>query len=300
MLNTAIVILNYNTKDLSKNCIESIVSKKWKNHFSVYFVDNGSSDGSAEFIKSKYKEVKIISNTSNLGYTGGYNSAIKKIYKNFDYLLLLNSDTLVTEGSLDSLAGFARNRDLGISSCRLENVSEELQPNAGSLPYPPAAFFWISGLDDIFKKIIHLPTFHETNMKFYNDEKIVGWVSGAAMLIRRDVFKKIGFFDENIFMYAEDVDYCWRAVKAGFKVGWTGNARIIHLEGASSKANRKANQWLGEFKGIVYLYSKYFGKTQSFIARIVIKKFVLIRIIAFYLASKREYANTYAKIFNQI
>lgn len=115
------------------------------------------------------------------------------------------------------------------------------------------------------------------------------------MLISKDVIDKTGGFDPRIFMYAEDTDLCWRAQKKGFAIGWTDSAEIVHLGGASSD-NPAYVQWLGEFKGLVYLYQKNYGALAAFGIQWLIRLFILVRILAFFAFGKRKVAQTYGKI----
>ena len=119
------------------------------------------------------------------------------------------------------------------------------------------------------------------------------------MLINSRVFEKIGFFDEKIFMYGEDVDFCWRAKDEGYKVGWTNSADILHIGGASS-GKPKYVQWLGEFKGLLYLYEKHYNKIAQVLLKIDMFYFIFLRSIAFFVIGKREHAKTYAEIITKI
>lgn len=299
MLDLAIVILNYNTKDLVLKCLESIFKRKWSITFEVWVVDNASKDTSVKEIRENFPKVKLIINNKNLGFSKGNNLALKKIGKKARYSLLLNSDTEVLPKSLDNLVKFADRSDADIVSCELLNPNGSFQPNGGELPSFLPMFFWLSGIDDVFRKIFPLPSFHQEDKKYYQDGKEVGWVSGSVMLIKNAVFEKIGFLDSKIFMYGEDVDFCWRAKKAGFKNLWTDRAQIVHIGGASFE-KAKLNQWGGELKGLFYLYNKYYGFLAVVGLRILAYFFTVLRIIAFFLLGKRDYAKTYAKIITKI
>lgn len=299
MLDLTIVILNYNTKDLTLKCLKSIFKRKWNTAFEVWAVDNASTDTSVEEIKKNFPKVKLIASNKNLGFSKGNNLALRKTYKKARYSLLLNSDTEVLPRSLDNLIKFAENSGAGIASCKLLNPDGSFQPNGGELPRFLPMFFWLSGIDDIFRKILPLPSFHREDEKYYQNRKKVGWVSGSVMLIKNTVFEKIGFLDGKIFMYGEDVDFCWRAKKAGFKNLWTNKAEIVHIGGASfDKA--ELNQWSGELKGLFYLYNKYYGYIAVIGLRLLVYFFTVLRIIAFFILGKRDYAKTYAKVITKI
>lgn len=286
-MKVAIVILSYNTRDILKKCLESIFNKNWENQFDIWVVDNASIDGSAEMVSKDFSKVNLVKNSQNLGFTGGNNTVLKKIES--EIVILLNSDTEVLDRSLDELVYFLNKNDFSVASCKLLNSDKSLQPNAGNLPFGFSLVMWLSGLGSIFD------SFHINKPNFYTGEKEVGWVSGSVMVIKQEVFKKIGFLDEGIFMYGEDVDFCLRAKKAGFKIGWTDKAQIVHLGGGSS-SDPHFRQWLGEFKGLLYIYKKYYGLLASLLVRLMLYPFIVLRIFAFALIGRYSFSKTYAKI----
>jgi GT2 family glycosyltransferase len=298
MVDILIVVLNYNTKKLTEECLKSIFSYKWKRKIKVVVVDNFSSDGSLNYLKSKFNNAHFIASKTNLGFAGGNNLALKKYLKEAEFFLILNSDTKVLPGSIDALYNFSK-KGFDIVSPMLINPDGSFQPNGGELPYFWPMFFWISGLDDIFRSFFRLPSYQERNISYYIKNKEVGWVSGTAMFVSSKVFEKIGFFDDKIFMYGEDVDFCFRAKKAGFKIGFANDIKIVHL-GGGSLDKPQLRQWLGEFKGILYFYEKNFGRISRIFLLFLIYVFTFIRVIAFMVVGKPEYAKTYAKVLKEI
>lgn len=298
MLDLSIIIVNYNTRELTFQCLNSIFSQKWKRSYEVVLVDNGSTDRIDDVIKKKYPKVVFERSEINTGFTGGNNIGLKKANQS-KYYLLLNSDTRVLEDSLDNFVGEAEKNDFGISSCKLIFENGKFQPNGGDLPTLFPVLFWLFGIDDICRKLrIIVPSFHQTEVDYFQNEKI-GWVQGAAMLIRHDVKEKVGLLDDRIFMYCEDVDYCWRAQKKKFKIGWTDKAEIIHFGGASLE-NPRLSQWVGEFKGLIYLYHKYFGLIGAGFLKGVIYLAIILRMIGFGLLGKMSFVKTYEKVFTTI
>lgn len=263
----------------------------------VWVVDNASSDGSVEEIAKKFPQVKVIASKENLGFASGNNLALKKAKS--QYYLLLNSDTEVEENSIDNLMEFAKSNDFAICSCRVLNKDGSFQPNGGDLPKLLPLFFWLSGLDDFIKKIFVPISYQQRSKSYYKNGREIGWVSGSVMLIHKSVFERIGFLDKKIFMYGEDVEFCLRVKRAGFKIGWTDRAEITHLGGGSSKRSQY-NQWLGEFRGLLYIYQKYYGGVQKSILKILIYFFVMLRVLAFVILGKFDYAKTYAKIIYEL
>lgn len=293
-MDLTIIILNFNTKNLLQNCLKSILDKSWKYKIEVLVVDNASDDNSVTMVRKNFPRVQIIESKKNLGFAGGNNLGLKKSQAR--YSLLLNSDTEVLEKSLDNLITFMDKTDFGIGSCKLLNKDRSFQPNAGDLPFGLSLFSWLLGLDDLpFVSKKNLPSFHQKHEDYYKDNKEVGWVSGSVMIIKKEVLDKIGFLDEAIFMYGEDADFCFRAQKAGFKAGWTNSAQIIHLGGGSLK-RATFSQWVGEFRGLIYFYKKYFGERPAFFLKILIYVFTFLRIIAFLVVGKPKISKVYAEV----
>lgn len=290
----SVIIVNFNTKQLLQDCLSSLYEKLWRNSTEVWVVDNSSSDGSVEMVRKKFPRVRLVITKENLGFAKANNQALKKAQA--DYYLLLNSDTKVSSGSLDNLVDFMERKGYGIGSCHLVGQDGTFQPNAGDLPFGLAVIFWLFGWDDILGQISEkLPSFHRHFRSYYQNDREVGWVSGSVMIISDRVIRKIGLLDEDIFMYGEDTDYCIRAARAGFKVGWTDRAKVMHIGGASS-TSPNFKQWIGEFRGLLYLYKKYHGWMGRLVLQILVFIFIVVRIIAFSVVGKFKYSQTYAKI----
>jgi GT2 family glycosyltransferase len=297
MTDLAIIIVNYNTKDLLRKCLHSILTKKWRNSIEIWVVDNASGDGSVNMVEKEFPKIKLIKSDKNLGFSGGNNLGLKKAQAR--YYLLLNSDTEVTSGSLDALLDSMEKNTFEVASCKLVNPDGSLQPNAGNLPFGISLFTWLFGLDDIPLIRNYLPSFHQTKTSYYKNEREVGWVSGSVIAFRNEVLDKAGLWDDHIFMYGEEVDYCIRAKKAGFKIGWTDKAVIMHLGGGSSN-DPHFRQWAGEFKGLLYLYNKYYGNFASMILKSLIYTAIVFRIFAFFVLGKSDYVKTYRKVLSEI
>lgn len=290
-----IVIVEYNTAPLLKECLDSITSQRWQNDYQIWVVDNASSDESVKVVKENFPEVKLISNSNNLGFAKANNQVLTKSQSK--YCLLLNSDTIVGEGSLDKLVEMMEDKTLGIGSCKLVNKDGSFQPNAGNLPQLLPVLTWLSGLDDLFNRLgVILPSFHQTNKNYYSTQKQIGWCSGAVMMVNTAMAQKIGGLDENIFMYGEDVEFCLRAHRQGYKIGWTDQAQIVHLGGASSKDNPQFKQWTGEFKGLLYISNKYDSFFSQVFLRLFIYIFSFIRMIAYLAIGKVRASKTYGQV----
>lgn len=291
MVDLCIVIVSFNSKDLTKACLDSVVRSGFKKSTEICVVDNASSDGSIEMLEN-YKGVKLIKSEENLGFAKANNLAIRQI--DTKYYLLLNSDTIVEKGALDVLYEETLKGGFAISSCRLKYPNGSFQPNGGELPKILPLLNWLSGFDDLCRLVgIPVASFHYNQLGEF--DRTIGWVAGTAMMISRDVVDKIGLLDEKLFMYVEDVDYCWRVRESGYQVGWIKESVIMHIGGGSSKSPRVA-QWRGEFRGLVYLYDKYYGSGAATLLRLLIMVFGVARIIGFGLVGKWDYSKAYGKV----
>lgn len=287
----AVSIVEFNTKELLRECLKSVLSQK-KSDIEVWVVDNASEDFSAEMVEKDFPKVNLIKNKENSGFAKGHNMALKKILPGeCNLVLILNSDAKIEEDVVTRMAGFMEeNPDCGIASCRIDGP-EGFQPNGGDLPLGPALFSWLFNLEILG----NLPNFHRNEKSYYQNAHEVGWVSGSFMIVRKEVFERIGLLNEDYFMYFEDVEYCYKARKNGFKVMINPLVRAYHVGGASSKDPR-FKQWKGEIKGLLYFYSKQFGKITAFCLKLVVFLSLALRMAAFGLLGRFNAAVTYGKI----
>lgn len=243
----SIIIISYNTKTLLGECLETLFQPQ-KVNLEIIVVDNASSDGSVNLVEEKFKKVKIIKNKANLGFAKATNMGIK-IAKG-KYVLLLNSDTRTNSLALKMLVDFAnKNPEIGIVGARLLNRDGSIQPSVFRLPTIKGAVkeFWLKKQGSFGKY------FPEGDIPVE-----VEAVVGAAMLIPKKVIDKIGLLNERYFMYFEDLDYCRRVRRAGFKVYYLPKAEVIHYHGASGKElSHKTNQWLVTSSKIYHGTLKY-------------------------------------------
>lgn len=214
-----IIIVNYNSAKNLLNCLLSLQSQTNDLQSKTVIVDNNSTDDSIKIIKQKYPYIKIVQNNDNLGFSRANNIAIKYcLEKSADYIYLINPDTISQSGSISSLLKTIKtHKNIGIVSAVLKVKKD------GKELYDIGAKF-----NKILGRTKHI---HQTNQLNKNIEQEL--VSGCAMLIRKEVFKKIGYFDEQFFLYFEDSDFCLRARKAGFKIMVASKAVVNHKVSAS-------------------------------------------------------------------
>ncbi len=296
-MDLSVIIVNWNTKKLTTDCISSVFNFTKGIDFEVIIVDNGSEDGSSGYIKKKFPQVKLIQNKDNLGFTKANNQGIK-IAKG-KYVMLLNSDAYLIENSLETLVKIANSEQgLGAIGPQLLNVDMTIQQSAGFAPNLPQIFFWMTFIDDLPLGQLLKP-FHVDHDSFYQREKEVDWVTGAAILVPKDVIKKVGSLDENIFMYTEEVEWCFRIKRAGYKIIYSPQAKIIHIgRGSSGKISPRA--FVGEFKGLIYFYKKHKGYFSLQLLKIFLKIGALARIVIFTILGRSELAKIYVEVFKVV
>jgi len=225
LIDLSVIIVSYNTKKLLGECLESVFQSQGpKFQIEVTVVDNGSTDGSMEMVRRKYKAVKVIENEKNLGFAKAVNQGFKQSQGR--NLLLLNSDAEIQPQALEKLFEFEKKVGPAIIGAKMLNPDGTVQASVFNLPTAKRAVeeFWF-GKDKAFSK--YAPAWEKP--------VAVEAVSGGAMLISGAIIKKIGLFDERYFMYYEDLDFCRRAKKAGYKIWYLPEATVIHYHGASGR-----------------------------------------------------------------
>jgi GT2 family glycosyltransferase len=263
-MSLSIVIVNYNTEKLLKDCLQSVYASANGTSLSIWVVDNRSHDDSVAMVRSCFPKVQVIENSCNVGFSKANNLVISRSQS--DYILLLNPDTLVIGDAIERMVKFmADNPGVGIAGCKVLNRDGTLQLACRrSIPTPRVAFFRLSGLSLLFPKS---KVMAEYNLTYTNPEQTheVGAVSGAFLMIRKKAVEEIGPLDERFFMYGEELDWCLRAKRAGWAVMYHPAAQIIHYKGESSKHNSRKAAF--EFYRAMYLFHrKHFAKDHSFIA----------------------------------
>lgn len=231
----SIIIVSYNTRQLLADCINSIEKNMAGLLYEIIVVDNDSTDESVVMLRTEYPEVKLIENDYNAGFAKANNQGLGLC--SGEYILLLNSDTIVLEDGLSSLVDFMDNhKNTAICGPKLLNSDMTLQlPCRRSFPGLLNSISHFSGLGRLFPKSRLFGSYLMTYMDSDTDHEVDA-VSGACLLVRRDVPDKIGgLLDEAFFMHFEDIDLCYRAKQKGFKVYYVHNTRIVHLKGQSSK-----------------------------------------------------------------
>lgn len=220
-----IAILNYNGEKILPKFLPSVVEHTPK-IYPIYLIDNGSSDRSVEWIQNKYPEVKVIRLDGNLGFAGGYNQALKII--DADLVMILNSDVEVTKEWLVPLKNHL-DKDKQCGAIQPKILAYK---NKAEFEYAGAAGGWIDSLGYPFCKGRVLQLIEKDHGQ-YDQTRPIFWASGAAMLVRKDLFDRLGGFDSTYFAHQEEIDLCWRIQRAGFTVFSCGESAVYHLGGAT-------------------------------------------------------------------
>jgi len=251
MNDIAVIVVNWNACEDLRHCLESLLTEpKPQADYSVWVVDNASSDGSAAMVQADFPNAHLIANTENLGFSKGNNQAIARTDSR--YVFLLNSDAAIHTGALESLVAYAdAHPKAGIIGPKVLNPDGTLQFSCRRFPSLGAGFFRNTYLGRLFPNNKYARDYLMTEFDHAHDIS-VDWVSGCAMLLRREIIHKIGALDERFYMYCEDVDICQRAWDADYEVVYAPDAVVTHAIGRSSDKN--ADKMIIEFHRSWYAF----------------------------------------------
>lgn len=273
----SICIVNYNAKKLLDECLESIYCNTKRISFEIFVVDNGSVDGSTSMVKEKYPEVKLIENDCNVGFAKANNQALRESQGR--YVLLLNNDTVVLPNALDKLVEFMDSHpEAGACGARLLNPDGTLQPQCRrGFQTPIAAVSHLLYLDRLFPKS---RIFGKYFLTYLDSDKTheVDTVSGACELVRREAMDKVGMLDEQFFIYSEDIDWCLRIKKAGWKVYYVYEAEIIHYGGQGGTKHRSYNMIIQFHKSYHLFYRKHYAAGNLFLINWFIYSLLVVKL----------------------
>lgn len=269
MTDLSIIIVNWNTRELLRRCLASIYRHSAGLEFAVWVVDNASTDGSAEMAAREFPQARLIRNQENVGFSRANNQALRQAEGR--YLLLLNSDTVLQENALRQMVAFMdAHPTVGIAGSRLLNADGTWQPSCDLFPRKPFAMLRDKLADALFPGT---PVKWEDRMRQWNarDNFPVDYVIGAVLMIRRETFAQIGGLDERFFMYAEDIDWCYRAARAGWATHYVGTAAIVHLNRGSSEPTPQQAERLRRLRdqSLLAWYGKHYGRLNAWLMRLV-------------------------------
>lgn len=257
MLEVSVIIVNFNTKNLTSNCLDSIIKYTADISFEIILVDNASSDGSQEYFRTR-KDIVFIESNENVGFGRANNLGVKNAIG--DFLFFLNSDTLLLENSIKILHNFylEKSKDLkiGVLGCVLVDANLEITNSGGVFPTPlnDVKLYYNALVSKITGQVESLK-----NSSFVGSYCKIDMVSGADMFMLKDLFLKVEGFDKNFFLYYEETDLQKRLFTLGFQNFLINTSKIIHLEGGSFGT-------ISNFKRIIIQESRnrYFRKHHNF------------------------------------
>src|ERR1051326_3261997 len=231
-MDISIVIVNWNAKDLLRECLASLVGKASGLAVEVIIVDNASTDGSAEMVEREYPAFRLIRSDSNLGFAAANNLAIKQ--SSGKYVALVNSDIKVLPGCLEELCRYlGTNPEVGCVGPPVLNPDLTVQDSCRYFPGIWNNLCSASGLATAFPKCKALSGEHMIHFAHDRVCRVEALV-GCFWMVRRAAFKEVGLLDEEFFMYAEDADWCRRSWRAGWPIVFVPSASVIHYRGGSS------------------------------------------------------------------
>ncbi len=250
----AIVILNWNGVTLLESYLPSVT--QYSKGADIYVADNASTDNSVAFIETNYPSIKIIRNSSNGGFSKGYNDALK--YVDADMLCLLNSDVEVTENWLDPIKNaFVELPDVAIIQPKILDLKKR-----DYFEYAGAAGGFIDQLGYPFCRGRIFQVL-EKDKGQYDDIHEIFWATGACMFIKKDLFESLGGFDEDYFAHQEEVDLCWRAKNQGHKIYYVGTSKVYHL-GGSTLNNMNPKKTYLNFRNSLFSITKNLPRRKAF------------------------------------
>lgn len=275
MTSVAIVIVSWNTAPLLKTCLGTVM-RELKNFdrgkVEVVVVDNASKDGTVTMLAESFPGVRVIANQENVGFASANNQAFNN--SDSDYIWMLNPDTELGSGAFSALFEFMESTPLAGA------VGSLLHDSEGTLE--EAAFPIISPLREIWR-LFHLDAIYSystypINRWDHSQPHEVGAVQGASLMLRRQALAQVGVLDPGFFMYTEEVDLCFRLIKAGWKIFWLPSSRVLHHGGQSTRQVR-AQSFLNLYRSKTLFIRKHYGWPQSIIYKITLLAAAVPRVI---------------------
>ena len=240
----AIVILNYNGRKHLEEFLPSVL--QYSSSYPIIVADNASTDDSVTFLQAAYPSVKLLLNSKNEGFAGGYNTALAQVKAK--YFLLLNSDVEVTAHWLEPMLKLMES-DENIAACqpkirsyRQKELFEYAGAAGGMIDYLGYPFCRGRIFDSC-----------ETDTSQYNDSREVFWATGACMLVRAKVFQELGGFDADFFAHMEEIDLCWRMKNAGYTIFYCAESTVSHLGGGTLQKSNPFKTYLNYRNGLALL-----------------------------------------------
>ena len=258
---------------LLEQCLFSLKEATQELESEIIVVDNNSSDGSREQLPLKFPGTKFITNKQNLGFAKACNQGFSA--SSGKYILFLNPDTILSGTSLsDCLSFFETHPDAGAVGVRMIDIQKKfLKESKRGLPNPATSFYKLFGVSAIFPTSKTFSKYYEGHLP-ERENNPVDVLSGAFMMIRRQIFEKLNGFDERFFMYGEDIDLSLRILQSGYKNYYLGTVSVMHLKGGSTSYNY---EYVNHFYGAMNLFVKIHYGNKPFLFRLLLHMGIYIR-----------------------
>ncbi|RMH01890.1 MAG: glycosyltransferase family 2 protein [Chloroflexi bacterium] len=249
----SIIIVSWNTRDLLAGCLESVFANPPDAPFEVWVVDNASADDSVAMVRRQFPRVRLLENATNVGFAQANNLAVSRCQG--EYVLLLNPDTVVQPGALNALVQFMdRHSDAGAAGSMLLNPDGSLQVSCHPAPTLKRELWRLFHLDRMWAYGRYPMHTWPVDMP-----REVDVIQGASFIVRRQILDEIGLLDGDYFMYSEEVDLCYRLQKAGWRLYWVPQSRVIHFGGQSTR-QVAAEMFLQLYLGKLKYFRKHYGR----------------------------------------
>lgn len=273
LLEVSFIIVNWNTRELLRECLNSVMERSAGHSVEIIVVDNASSDASVEMVRAHFPQVTVIANTENRGFARANNQGAQVAQGR--YLLLLNTDAFLKPNALEQLLQLAnREPKLGMVGARLLNLDGSFQASHTRFPNLAREFFTLSGLGRLLWGRFY-PSF---GPEVERGPHVIDYVEGACLLARRDAYAQVSGLDEGYFMYSEEVDLCYALRRAGWQVWYHPEACVTHLGGASSQ-HRKPQREADLYVSRVRFFRKHYGWLTALLLKWMIYFFTSVKIV---------------------
>jgi len=272
----SIIVVNWNTCDLLRECVRSVLAATQSVAYEVIVVDNGSHDGSVAMLEREFPSVRIVANGSNLGFAAANNQGIAVARGR--YILLLNSDTVVMTAAIERTIAFAdRHPDAAAIGCRVLNPDGSLQQTCFMFPSLLNQFLFATYLYRLFPRNRF---FGREQMSWWDrdDSRQVDVVTGCYMLVRRESIDDVGRMDDQFFMYAEETDWCYRFHARGWTCRFTPEPTIIHIGGGSAPRLGGPRAQMTNKSFVRYMF-KHWSRPRAVTGVYLIAMFYLLRLV---------------------
>ena len=255
----SVIIVNYNVKYFLEQCLCSVIKAMKNIEGEIIVIDNHSTDDSFSFFQNRFPRVHFVWNTANSGFAKANNQALK--LAKGEYILFLNPDTIVPEDCFEKCISFLEKNKVALGIRMLDGTGNFLKESKRSFPSPMTSLYKLFGLAKLFP---HSKTFAKYHLGYLNENENheVDVLAGAFMMIPKEILDKVGGFDEEFFMYGEDIDLSYRIQKAGFRNYYFAESSIIHFKGESTKKG-SLNYVKMFYKAMSIFVKKHYGSRRA-------------------------------------